>query len=60
MMDGEAEADVGVAAGAPPPDDPLQAEQTRASNAAAAVAVEGLTPRASMETGQIATADLRP
>jgi hypothetical protein len=59
LLDGAAEVDVGVAAGEPPPDDPLQAEQTRTSNAVAAVAEEGLIPRASMERGQIATADLQ-
>jgi hypothetical protein len=60
LVDGAAEVDVGVAAGVPPPDDPLQAEQTRTSNEAAVLAVEGLIPRASMAKGQIATARLQP
>jgi hypothetical protein len=59
LVDAAAEVDVGVAAGEPPPDDPLQAEHTRTSNAVAAVAVDGLIPRASTEKGQIATADLQ-
>jgi hypothetical protein len=55
-----AEVDVGVAAGVPPPDDPLQAEHTRTSNATPVVAMEGLIPRASMQTGQIATGRPQP
>jgi hypothetical protein len=59
LVDGPTELVVGVGAGVPPPDDPLQAAQTRTSNAAV-LALEGLIPRASMERGQIATARVQP
>jgi hypothetical protein len=59
LVGGVAEVDVGAAAGEPP-DDTLQAEQTRTSNAAAVLAMGGLIPRASMAKGQIATARVKP
>jgi hypothetical protein len=61
LVDDAGEVEVVVAVGVPPPDDPLHAEQTRTTSAAAVLlAAEGLIPRASMEKGDFATARLRP
>jgi hypothetical protein len=55
VADGAGVEEVPGATGVAPPDDPLQAEQTATSSAAASVAGEGLIPRASPASGEIAT-----